>query len=77
MGVIHDVTSGERQAKVLDANRPVAVDFRRERCVWCTPLESEYEAIAEERSDKNPDIVVCEVCGLGYADEATAVACQA
>ncbi len=46
---IPSVTTEEWQAKVLDASKPVAVDFWHEQCIWCKRLDPEYASVAEAK----------------------------
>jgi len=49
---IGDVTTSEWGSRVLSSEKPVAVDFWHENCVWCKRLDPELAAVAAERSDK-------------------------
>lgn len=49
---IGDVTTSEWASRVLSSDRPVAVDFWHENCVWCKRLDPELADVAAERSDK-------------------------
>jgi len=49
---IGDVTTSEWGSRVLSSDRPVAVDFWHENCVWCKRLDPELADVAAERSDK-------------------------
>ena len=49
---IGDVTTSEWGSRVLSSEKPVAVDFWHENCVWCKRLDPELAAVAAERSEK-------------------------
>lgn len=42
-----NITTADWESLVLRSEKPVAVDFWHEQCVWCKRLDPEYEAVAE------------------------------
>jgi thioredoxin 1 len=51
---IETITSGEVQAKVLDASGPVALDFYQESCPPCHVLKPRLERVAERYKGRLP-----------------------
>ncbi len=52
MASIGDVTDGDFQAKVLDSDLPVLIDFWAEWCVPCHMVSPVVEEIANENEEK-------------------------
>lgn len=69
---IETITSGDIESKVLEASRPVALDFYQESCPPCHALEPRLEKVAARyegrlpvyRVDIDRDLAVAESFGV-------------
>lgn len=43
-----DINASDWDEKVVNANKPVIVDFWHEQCVWCQRLNPVYEELSKE-----------------------------